>query len=123
MKLALHFALLAVLICGSARAQEYEHGTALLCDTQEQAERYVALFNGKAQSAIEAVNAEERDPTACALETVAFVRGPELGTARNGRSAFQIIRILVVGVKTSAGFRPTRPSAFFSAFQVVEYEV
>jgi hypothetical protein len=72
----------------SPRAQEYEHGTALLCDTQRQVERYVALFNGEERSAINAVNSEEQNPTACALETVAFVRGWELGTARSKESAF-----------------------------------
>jgi hypothetical protein len=123
MKAVLSFALLSLLTFGPARAQEYEHGTALLCDTQKQVERYVALFNGQEQSAINAVNTEEQNPTACALETVAFVRGPDLGTARNRENAFQIVRILVVGVETASGLRPVQPSAYFSAFQVVEYDV
>jgi hypothetical protein len=87
MKAALCFALLSLIVLSPARAQEYEHGTALLCDTQRQVERYVALFSGEERSAINAVNTEEQDPTACALETVAFVRGPDLGTARNKESA------------------------------------
>src|ERR1700741_4294691 len=95
MKPALYLALLSLIVFDPARAQEYEHGTALLCDTQSQVERYVALFNGEEQSAIDAVNTEEQNPTACALETVAFMRGPELGTARNKEDAFQIVRILV----------------------------
>ena len=70
-----------------------------------------------------AVNAEEQNPTACVLETVAFMRGPDLGTARNKESAFQIVRILVVGVETPSGLRSTRPSAYFSAFKVLEYDV
>src|SRR3981189_3674371 len=99
MKPALHLALLSLLICYPAHAQDSEHGTALLCDNQRQVERYVALFNGQEQSAIDAVNAEEQDPTACALATVAFMRGPDLWTARNKESAFQIRRILVLGVE------------------------
>jgi len=54
---------------------------------------------------------------------VAFMRGPDLGTARNKESAFQIVRILVVGVETPSGLRSTRPSAYFSAFKVLEYDV
>jgi hypothetical protein len=46
MKHALYLALLSLIIFSPARAQQYEHGTALLCDTQSQVERYVALFNG-----------------------------------------------------------------------------
>ena len=123
MKPALYLALLSLISFSPARAQDYEHGSALLCDTQRQVERYVALFNGEEQSAIYAVNTEEQNPTACALETVAFMRGPDLGTARNKESAFQIVRILVVGVETPSGLRSVRTSAYFSAFQVIEYDV
>ena len=123
MKPLLSLALFSLIIFSPARAQEYEHGTALLCDTQSQVERYVALFNGKEQSAINAVNTEEQNPSACVIETVAFVRGPDLGTARNEESAFQIVRILVVGVETPSGLRSTRPSAYFSAFKLLEYDV
>ena len=124
MKAVLYLALFSLITFSPAHAQEYEHGTALLCDTQRQVERYVELFNGKEEeSAINAVNAEEQNPTACVFETVAFMRGPELGTARNKESAFQIVRILVVGVETPSGLRSTRPSAYFSAFKVLEYDV
>src|SRR6516165_7128635 len=51
MKPALYLALLPLIICSPAHAQEFEHGTALLCDTQRQVERYVELVNGKEQSA------------------------------------------------------------------------
>ena len=123
MKPALYLALLSLISFSPARAHEYEHGTALLCDTQRQVERYVALFSGEEQSAINAVNTEEQNPTACALTTVAFMRGPEIGTARNKESAFQIVRLLVVGVETPSGLRSVRPSAYFSAFKVIEYDV
>jgi hypothetical protein len=123
MRPALHLALLSLLACCPAHAQEYEHGTALLCDSQQQVERYVALFKGEEQSTVDAVNTEEQNPTACGLATVAFMRGPDLGTARNKDSAFQIVRILVVGVDTAEGIRPVRPTPYFTAFEVVEYDV
>ena len=123
MKPALYLALLALTVCSPARAQEYEHGTALLCDTQRQVERYVELVKGEQQTAISAVNSEEQNPAACVLETVAFVRGKELGMARNRESAYQVVRILVLGIETPSGLRPVRPSAYFSAFKIVEYAV
>ena len=123
MKIVSCLALLSMIIFGPARAQEYERGTALLCDTQRQVERYVALFNGDEQSALNAVNTEEQNPNACAFATVSFMRGPDLGTARNKENAFKIARVLVVGVKTPSGMHSVRPSAYFSAFQVVEYDV
>jgi hypothetical protein len=44
MRPALHLALLSLLACYPAQAQEYEHETALLCDSQKQVERYAAHF-------------------------------------------------------------------------------
>src|ERR1700738_808170 len=123
MKFALHLGLLSLLLCNPASAHEYEYGTALLCDSQNQAERYVSLFKGEQQSTIEAVNTEEHDPNACGLATVAYMRGPELGTARNKENAFQIVKILVVAVNTPTGMRPVQPTAYFTAFEVVEYDV
>jgi hypothetical protein len=118
--------LLAVLIaplCGSAHATDYEVGTSLICDTRTQVERFVALFSGDTHAAIDAVNAEENNPTACALIEAAYLRGAEIGMARNGDSAFEIVRILVVGIDTAAGIRAVRPSAYFSLFGVKEYAV
>jgi hypothetical protein len=43
--------------------------------------------------------------------------------ARNGDSAFEIVRILVVGIDTAAGIQMVRPSAYFSLFGVKEYAV
>jgi hypothetical protein len=118
--------LLAVLIapsCGSARAMHYEVGTSIICDTQTQVERFVALLSGDKQAAIDAVNAEEQNPGACALVDVAYLRGAEMGVARNGDSAFEIVRILVVGIETASGIQAVRPSAYFSLFGVREYAV
>jgi hypothetical protein len=116
-------ALLAAPMCVPAQASEYEIGTSLLCDTQAQAERFVALFSGDAQVAVQAVNAEEHDPTACALINVAFLRGSHLGTARHGDAAFEIVRILVVGIDTESGIQAVRPTAYFSLFGVKEYAI
>jgi hypothetical protein len=52
--------LLAVLIapfCGSGQAVNFEVGTGIICDTQTQVGRLVALLSGDAQAAIDAVNA------------------------------------------------------------------
>jgi hypothetical protein len=94
-----------------------------LCDNQKQVERYVALFKGEEQSTVDLVNTEAQDPTACGLATVAFMRGPQLGMARNKDNAFQIVRILVVGIETPTGLRPVKPAAYFTVFEVVEYDV
>jgi hypothetical protein len=116
-------ALLAAPYCAAAQAPDYEVGASLVCDTQGQVERFVALFSGDAQAAVRVVNAEAEDPTACAIMNVAYMRGTQLGTARHGDNAFGIIRILVVGIETQDGIRPVRPAAYFSLFGVTEYAV
>jgi hypothetical protein len=118
--------LLAVLFapsCGSAQAMHYEVGANIICDTQTQVERFVALLSGDTQAAIDVVNAEEQNPIACALVDVAYLRGAEMGVARNGDSAFEIVRILVVGIDTASGIQAVRPTAYFSLFGVKEYAV
>jgi hypothetical protein len=120
MSYIIHVTLLSVLLCFSARAQNVEVGTGIVCDTQKQMERFVALFHDDAEAAAKAVNAEENDPNACVVGTIAFVRGPDIATARTRNATFQIVRVLVVGIFTAAGFRATVPAAFFSAEKVEE---
>ena len=79
------------------------------------------LFDGDEENA---VNAEANDPSACGFGTIAYVRGPEITTARarTGTSTFHIVRVLVVAVLTEVGFRPAAPAPFFSVEQVDERE-
>src|SRR6201995_3805555 len=120
------FALLAAPICvpaHAADAADYEVASSLVCDTQDQAERFVALFAGDAQAAIRLVNAEQKNPTACAMMNIAFVRGNQLGTARHGDNAFHITHILVIGVENGNGIQPVQPAVYYSAFGVKEYGI
>jgi hypothetical protein len=117
------FLLLAAPVCTSAQASGYQVARSLVCHTQQQVERFVALFTGDAQAALRFVNTEENNPTACAIMNVAFLRGAQVGTAPHGESAFRIIRILVVGIDNGNGVRPVRPAAHFSLFLVKEYAV
>src|SRR6266705_3196576 len=65
MKSALRYALFSLLMC--APAFEIETGSVIACDTQEQVERFVRLFDGYQQLAINAVNSDEQNPSACAV--------------------------------------------------------
>jgi hypothetical protein len=120
MSYTLRIAMLSLLLCVPARAQKVEVGIGIFCDTQKQMERYVALFDGDAAAAMNAVNAEENDPTACVGGTIAFIRGPEIATARTRNATFHIVKVVVVGVFTEAGFRPATPAASFSIERVDE---
>jgi hypothetical protein len=116
----LGIALLSLLLCLPARPQKIEVGTGIFCDTQSQAERFVALFDGNEEKAMKTVNDEENDPTACIGGTIAFIRGPEIATARTKNGTFHIVRGLIVGIFTEAGFRTAVPTAVFSFKRVDE---
>jgi hypothetical protein len=112
-----------VLLSLPSRAQEIELGTSLICDTQEQVERFVTLYDGDPQSTVNNVNAAEHDPTACAVSTTAYVRGRQLAVARNKHTTFQIVPILVLGVITEDGVKSVTPAPFFSVFEVEEISI
>jgi hypothetical protein len=122
-RFVLLLALLGCLLSAPVRASDYEVDTSLVCDTQAQVERFVAVFAGNAQDAIRVVNAEEQNPSACVINNVAYMRGGRLGMARHGASAFEIVRILVIGIETENGILPVRPSVYFSLFSVKEYAI
>jgi len=106
-----------------AQAQEVEVASGPICDTQEQVEQFVALFDGDAQSTAEKVNAAEHNPTACVVSGMAYVRGRSLATARTKETTFQIVPILVLGVVTANGIQTVAPARYFSAIQVEEIGV
>jgi hypothetical protein len=119
---------LLLLLVTPAQAQErnqeltdqVEVGTSLICNTREQVERFVALYDGNSESTVNSVNAAVHDPTACAVSTMAYVRGRELATARNKDTTFQIVPILVLGVVTESGVESVTPAPFFSVFEIEE---
>jgi hypothetical protein len=78
------------------------------------------LLDGNEHTAIGLVNAEAGDPSACAVETMAFVRGARLATARNKSDAFAVVEILVVGVEAGGGFRSVAPGAYFMLVKLDE---
>src|SRR5262245_18513265 len=105
---------------GYELADQVEIGTSLICNTREQVERFVALYDGDSESTVNSVNALEHDPTACAVSAMAYVRGRQLATARNKDTTFQIVPILVLGVITEAGVEAVTPAPFFSLFEIEE---
>jgi hypothetical protein len=93
-------------------------GTGLVCDTQQQVKRFVSVYDGDIESAVSAVNAEERDPTACVMAAMAYVTGDPIDTAIHNYKTFQIVPVLVVGIVTKQGLQAITPAQFFSAVEV-----
>jgi hypothetical protein len=121
MRMLLRFAIVFLVLGAPARAAEdVEVGLGPICDTQKQAERLAALYRDDAHTAIQTVNAEEHDPSACGVANVAYIRSERIATVRTEQATFEIARVLVVGIVTRAGMRPTKPLVYYSFFPVDE---
>jgi hypothetical protein len=139
MKYAISAALFCLLLSAPARAQaiggqaiggqaisprNIEVGTAIVCDTQQEVERFVSLMRGStlsANSAVNTINAEENDRNAGGVSKLAFLRGASLATVRTRDETFEITEILVVGVATEAGVAV--PSVYFAVFKLEDFPV
>ena len=98
-------------------------GTTIICDTQKQMERFVVVFDGDYATAINRVNIEENNPTACMGATMAYVQGDELSKAKSTKGTYNIVRVLVVGIGTMHGFQAIQPAAFYSIVKSEEVEI
>ena len=107
----------------SVQAQEVEVGPALICDTQQQVERYVSVYDGDALSTINSVNAAEHDQTACGMNNIVYVRGQRVAVARNKDKTFYIAPILVLGIVTEQGVKSMAPTPYFSGFEIQEIAI
>jgi hypothetical protein len=126
MKTALTIAalsLFATSLTNRAHAYDVETGSIMLCDTQKQIERYVALFEGNQDAAIKAVNTEASNPTACAMTNVAYVQGEEVGVARSASDGYKVVQIAVVAVNAGPGYQLIKPSVFYTLVKLKEQAV
>jgi hypothetical protein len=108
----------------AAQAQEVQLGPSLICNTEKQVERFIALYDGDTQAAVNAVNSEVQDPTACGVVNTAYVRGRQLATARNKDTTFGVVEILVLGIVDEEGsVESVTPAVFYSPFAIEEIEI
>lgn len=130
MNIALRALVFSLCLASPAAAQQRQPlngadvqvGTTIICDTQQQMERFVVVFDGDFAAAMNKVNAEENNPTACIGATMAYVQGHELSKAKGSKGTYNIVRVLVIAITTPAGFQPIQPAAFFSIVKSEEIE-
>jgi len=92
-------------------------GTGLVCNTKQQVERYVELFQGDPKAAAEQVNQEAGEPDACAFGIVAFKRGTDV-TPKLGKDneMVQVAEIFVFGIGTDEGMVQIEPVRWYTLF-------
>jgi hypothetical protein len=81
-------------------------GGAIICDTSEQAQRYVTLRNSgnEAVAALQVVNTEANKATACGAAVVAFRRGETVGSERIGGERVDVVKVTVLAFNNGEGW-------------------
>jgi hypothetical protein len=114
----------AVLTSTPVIAGDIAIGRGIICDTQEQMERYVAVFNGDARLALTIVNTEAKKEDACSVAAIAFLAGETAATARNNDGeAYRVMKILVLGVVTNLGVQQVAPFPQFTVMKIDEISI
>lgn len=116
-------ALWALLICfpvganAQERKQSLEVGVGLICNSEAQVERYLALHvaDQPPDAAIQLVNAEAQDPNACALAAIAFVRGEQGKAVKTPSGVMKITQVTIIGAQTPAGWQRVPPLVQYTA--------
>jgi len=124
MKMLAHFFLLFGILgffqSAPAVAEEVETGVTPVCDTQKQVERLASLIAYNTKSAVNTVNSEERDPRACGIANMAYLRGDRIATVRTQEATFEIVKILVLGMVSGESIQATAPTVYFSLLKIDE---
>lgn len=86
----------------------------LICDTREQAERFVLVLRDNVEKAIGAVNIEAGTPDACMIATYGFVPGQTVSEVERNGAIVNVIEIRVLAVATTSGLQMIEPKVYYS---------
>ena len=83
-------------------------GSAIICDTSEQARRFVTLRNdgSEAVQALQVINKEAANPSACGAAVVAFRPGEAVEAPRLQGQRIKVVKITVLAFNNGAGWSP-----------------
>ena len=113
MNLLARVAMWGLLLCFPVEAnavetdQGFEVGVGLICNSEAQVQRFLALQNADQplDAAIQLINNEEHDPTACSLAAIAFMRGQEVSVVPAPGGLMKITQITIVAAQTPLGWQ------------------
>ena len=86
----------------------------LICDTQEQAERFVLVLRDNIEKAIGTVNTEAGTPNACMVATYGFVPGQTVSVVDRNGAVVNVIEVRVLAVATTDGVQMIEPKIYYS---------
>jgi hypothetical protein len=107
-------ALAAPASAADAPADGIVFGPGLICDTQDQAERFVALLGDNVESALGIVNSEAGTPNACLVATTGFIRGGTVSEVLRNGMVVDVVEVTVLAVATELGLQAIEPKKYYS---------
>jgi hypothetical protein len=89
-------------------------GSGLVCDTKEQAARFVSLMGDDVEQTLLDVNREAGDEHACVLATIGFIPGSKVAEVDKDGTIVDVIEVRVVAVVSRIGMQPVEPKTYYS---------
>jgi hypothetical protein len=86
----------------------------LICDTREQAERFVLVLRDNIEKAIGTVNTEAGTQDACMIATYGFVPGQTVSEVERNGAIVNVIEVRVLAVATTSGVQMIEPKVYYS---------
>ena len=109
---------------GPPQANEVHVGVGVVCNSSQQVARYLAAkADSSIEDAIQLVNNEENDASACGMAMVAFEVGARIGDIRVPDGVMHVTQITIKAVATDNGWQQVsgkmQYTAFFEKFEEV----
>jgi hypothetical protein len=86
----------------------------LICDTRQQAERFVLVLRNNVEQALGTVNSEAGTPDACMVATYGFVPGQIVSEVERNGAIVDVIEVQVLAVATKDGLQMIEPKIYYS---------
>lgn len=97
-----------------AEEQAPRFSSGLICDTREQAERFVLVLRDNVEKALGTVNTEAGTPDACMVATYGFVPGQTVSEVERNGAIVNVIEVHVLAVATNGGVQMIEPKIYYS---------
>ena len=94
--------------------EEITFSPGLICDTKDQAERFITLLGDNIERALETVNREAGTPNACLVATTGFIRGGTVSEVLRNATIIDVVEVTVMAVATEIGLQAIEPKKYFS---------
>ncbi len=89
-------------------------GSGLVCDTKEQAERFISLMDRDVETTLLAVNSEAGDDHACVVTTFGFIPGAKVSDVDKNGTVVHVLEVKVMAVATIIGLQLIEPKTFYT---------